>query len=116
MSPSISSSVYRREEQRFAISLTWGSFMPVRSSLEGSMVQRLRSPLYRLVPPVWEKVGSQVCETRHSKKDAMRRIYLYFLAFTIAGLNFLPSNRAQQPPGPPLPPTPPPPPTSAPLP
>src|SRR5260370_16570647 len=28
MSPSISSSVYRREEQRFAISLTWGSFMP----------------------------------------------------------------------------------------
>src|SRR5260370_21369243 len=105
MSPSISSSVYRREEQRFAISLTWGSFMPVRSSLEGSMVQRLRSPLYRLVTPVWEKVGSQVCETRHSKEDAMRRIYLYFLAFTIAGLNFLPSSRAQETPGPRLPAT-----------
>ncbi len=60
------------------------------------MVQRLRTPLYRLVPPVWEKVASQVCETQDSKEDIMRRICLYFLALTISTLSFLPCSPAQE--------------------
>ncbi len=60
------------------------------------MVQLLHGPLYRFVSPVWEKVASQVCEIRHSKEDAVRRICLYFLTLTLSGLNFLPSSRAQE--------------------
>jgi uncharacterized damage-inducible protein DinB len=43
-----------------------------------------------------KKLVHQARKTQHLKEDAMRRIHLYFLIFTVLVLNFMPRGRAQE--------------------